>query len=299
MADGTGCASSCSPGMIRCGGECIVGGPDSSCCIGPTGHGIACGSEAECCDGMCMARGTGCSRECADGLINCGGECMLGGPGSICCMGPRHQTYKGVMQQGIVCDPTDTCCDGICVVEGSGCVEDCGQGMKKCGGECLLGAPESTCCTGATGRGIICGEQSDCCNGICMEKGTGCSRHCTPFEVLCGGVCLPNHGNDGTCCVGAAGNGKVCGSGEQCCEGECIVDGTTCGGGNLESAPAEAHALHCPEGKISCGTSCLEGDASSICCHKSNGEGMLCGPSLDCCDSLTALEQLSKSNNMV
>lgn len=201
----------------------------------------------------------------------------------------------------------------------------------------MLSGTDSTCCTGPTGRGIICGSEAECCGGICVIDGTGCSRKCKVGEVLCGGECLPSEG--GTCCFSPETNGAICGTGDRCCaDGSCVDESIGCASdlqanalapnasatppaavlpaavppamagpvraaATIAAAPASPAAQtqpqSCSPGTIWCGDGCLEGDSTSICCKKADGQGMLCGPSPDCCNGLAALGQMSKTDNVV
>jgi len=267
----------------------MVGDAESSCCIGPSGNGLVCGHDAECCGGVCMANGTGCATTCSRGMIPCGGHCIVGDSSSTCCIGPSGH--------GIACGANAECCGGVCVADGTGCAQECAPGLKLCGMSCLPGAPSSTCCVGPYGHGIICGQDAQCCDGICSASGSGCDTLAQPhgirpvFEtqtscadgaLLCGSQCLS--GEVGShCCPGPNGAAKLCGPLSECCDGACMIGGKGCPG-------------HCGDGFVWCGKECLAGTFNSTCCLESDGKGMLCGPSRDCCSGLAALKQLSKSN---
>merc|ERR1740121_1030906 len=151
MAPGEGCATQCGEGMVHCGGECLVGGDVDVCCVGSTGNGILCNHDSICCDGLCAADHTACNTQaCATGMIPCGGDCLAGEDGDTCCTGPSGH--------GIVCGAGALCCDGLCVVNGTGCASPCGEGLISCGGQCqAANLPGSTCCQGPYGGGMVCG----------------------------------------------------------------------------------------------------------------------------------------------
>merc|ERR1719330_56861 len=167
-AAGTGCDHPCPPGMVSCGGECLIGAEAHSCCLGPTGKGMVCEPDAECCDGLCVTNGLGCAAVCAEGTIKCGGQCLVAQPGSKCCLG----SFAG---NGIICGPDSECCESVCVEKGQGCDEPCDEGLYPCGGECLPGNADSKCCVGPNGGGILCDPGSVCCGGLCEAAGSPCA----------------------------------------------------------------------------------------------------------------------------
>eukprot|EP00931_Biecheleriopsis_adriatica_P029844 TRINITY_DN17653_c0_g1_i3.p2 TRINITY_DN17653_c0_g1~~TRINITY_DN17653_c0_g1_i3.p2 ORF type:complete len:117 (+),score=15.16 TRINITY_DN17653_c0_g1_i3:199-549(+) len=116
-------------------------------------------------------------------MMPCGGECLAGNEGDICCLSPMPSVGSSLeagmrefaSRRGILCSATATCCDGVCVANGTACATNkCSEGMVACGGECLLGTAKDMCCLGPTGRGIICGPDAVCCAGICKGKGSHC-----------------------------------------------------------------------------------------------------------------------------
>lgn len=322
LANGTGCSETCAPGMVSCGGECLLGTPEDSCCIGPTGNGMVCAPDAECCGGICLGQGHGCAVECAPGLMRCGVSCLAAGSGSKCC-----EDGQGI---GVVCEESSQCCDGGCVIDGTGCSESCAPGLIRCGGHCLAGSPEDTCCVGPSGLGIVCGPTAECCNGICLAEGAGCADQCGAGLVHCGGQCLEGDKQD-KCCEGSQGREIVCPASAECCDGACVLDGTgcaevceqglvACGGECLvgnhgeKCCPGPAGksticepsaeccagvcvdggcASPCPEGLLDCGGRCLEGHPGSTCCGESSGGGVLCLPGHFCCNGVCEVTQCS------
>lgn len=264
LMDGQGCAKQCGPGLMKCGEECLPADVGSSCCVGESGAGIVCDGTSECCNGVCVADGTGCDPVCAEGTVSCGGVCLAGTLWDVCCIGPAGN--------GILCESTAQCCDGVCLADGQGCAKTCALGMVHCGGECMVGTPRDTCCVGPTGGGIICGAEAECCDGVCAINGTGCARHCDPDMIACGGVCLPAE-EASSCCRGPTGNGIVCDKDAQCCDGLCTADGTGC-------------AKTCGPGLVSCGGQCLSGSEKDVCCLGPSGAGIMCGSSAQCCDGV-------------
>lgn len=63
---------------------------------------------------------------CWIGTVPCGGSCLPGLSNSKCCVG-----RDGVPT---LCGGGDVCCDGLCVVKGTGCAKKCLPGMIPCGG---------------------------------------------------------------------------------------------------------------------------------------------------------------------
>merc|ERR1712129_198551 len=108
-----GCSESCAPGLVKCGTTCLAGTAEDQCCLGPTGAGMVCDKTAECCDGVCLAPGTGCSDPCHEGLVRCGGQCLPGNANSLCCEGPTGA--------GILCQAGSQCCGGLCEALGTPC----------------------------------------------------------------------------------------------------------------------------------------------------------------------------------
>jgi len=248
-----------------------------------------------------MLDGLGCSDVCAPGYTRCGGECLLGDNESVCCIGP--------MGRGMACDPGAQCCHGVCEVNGTDCAKTCAPEMIHCGGRCMLGNSSSTCCLGPTGKGIVCGPDAVCCDGICVADGTGCDSDCAPGLAWCGGACLPLS-DDSTCCVGPSGRGIICGPDAQCCDGFCMPHGKGCSTDAQPQAalpPAQQEKINellvsektCGNGYVRCAGECLAGAATSTCCPQPDGKGLLCGPSPDCCEGLSALAQMSKTNYVV
>jgi hypothetical protein len=134
-------AGSCAPGSFQCGPLCIAGSEEtSSCCLGPTGYGIACGKDATCCNGVCCDKHTCCMDDI----------CVIPGTKS-----PKGQT----------CTVNDTA------------ASSCAPGSFQCGPLCIAGSEEtSSCCLGPTGYGIACGKDAVCCGGICCSPGSCCSN---------------------------------------------------------------------------------------------------------------------------
>lgn len=264
LPKGQGCAERCGKGMVHCGGQCLVGTEDSSCCEGPSGAGIVCELTAECCSGLCVAEGEGCADYCHDGLISCGGICQLGSEEDTCC--------ENAFGESFVCKAPGVCCDGVCIVDGTGCADPCMPGLIKCGGQCMVGEPGDSCCIGPSNSGIVCGPDAECCDGICVDKGLACSENCSEGLVRCGGECLVGS-EDGTCCLNSLGVGIMCAAGAQCCDGICVHAGEGC-------------ADPCHEGLISCGGVCLPGTYGSTCCEGPTGAGVLCMPDSQCCGGL-------------
>eukprot|EP00405_Crypthecodinium_cohnii_P009139 CAMPEP_0206436476 /NCGR_PEP_ID=MMETSP0324_2-20121206/10502_1 /ASSEMBLY_ACC=CAM_ASM_000836 /TAXON_ID=2866 /ORGANISM="Crypthecodinium cohnii, Strain Seligo" /LENGTH=636 /DNA_ID=CAMNT_0053903641 /DNA_START=48 /DNA_END=1960 /DNA_ORIENTATION=+ len=259
LQDGHGCAKTCAPGMVPCGGLCLPGQGEDICCMGPSGSGILCNSDAQCCEGICVMGGQGCSSPCGAGLIKCGGLCLPGSPDAQCCLGASGN--------GILCGPNSTCCDGLCMLEGQGCSKTCAEGLIQCGGECLPSLDISSnnsssnnnnnndidatnvagsCCVGPEGRGILCTPDAECCSGLCMAKGQGCADTCGEGLVKCGSTCLPGLLTD-KCCLNSDGVGLLCDGDDECCDGLCIAAGSSCG-------------TACRKGMMLCGNECLVGD---------------------------------------
>jgi hypothetical protein len=207
----------CPSGMIACGGLCLPGADAAQCCLGPLGNGILCDGEDECCDGFCMAKGTGCADPCGPGLVKCGLLCLPGTDDSVCCEGPGGY--------GTLCGPGATCCNGIC------------------------GAPGAMCCEGPTGDSIVCDAPDECCGGLCMAAGTGCAETCMDGTVKCGHNCLPDTG--GKCCVGPTGHGIQCGASDTCCGGLCGAPNSTCCEGPT------GHSVICGATDECCGGVCF------------------------------------------
>lgn len=269
MAAGYGCAEECAPGLIRCGGLCMAGTPEDKCCEGPGGHGIVCEGTSECCDGFCVDSGEGCSKECDPGTVSCGGECMAGSPDDKCCLNPTGRA-------AIVCEPDAECCDGVCLAAGLGCAEHCREGTVKCGSQCLVGTASGTCCIGPSGNGIMCSEGAECCGGICTMSGQGCADPCGADLVACGGHCLPGSG-ESTCCTGPLGDGVLCGPDAECCNGACLAAGEGC-------------AEECRDGLVKCGNSCLPTTGDDKCCVGPLGDGLMCPPNNFCCEGVCLQE---------
>lgn len=217
---GEGCSKECDPGSISCGGQCMVGSPNGKCCLNPLGlGGIVCEPDAECCDGVCQAAGLGCAEHCREGTVKCGSQCLVGNSSGTCCVGPSGGA--------IMCAPGAECCDGICTMSGQGCAEPCGADLVACGGHCLPGGAEHSCCVGPTGDGMLCGPDAECCNGACVAAGDGCAEECNEGLTKCGNSCLPATGED-KCCVGPLGDGVMCPRDDFCCSGVCLKEGEDC-----------------------------------------------------------------------
>lgn len=254
----------CSPGMVPCGGVCMVGDPEDVCCIGPSGYGLVCGKHAVCCDGVCARNGTTCDPDCNEGLISCGGTCLAGAASDECCVGPDGR--------GILCHEGAECCHGVCMAKGTGCAEECAEGFVKCGGQCIAGKDDDTCCLSPTGAGIMCDAGSICCDGVCVLEGEGCSEICREGLFRCGGQCVPGIEGTDTCCHGPLGT-TACYWPDRCCDGECRTQGTGC-------------ATPCSRGMVSCGGECLVGVDTDLCCIGSTGHGIVCGADAECCSGL-------------
>lgn len=224
VAKGEGCADPCREGLIQCGGVCVPGSLGDVCCESANGDPFVCPTPGVCCDGMCVANGTSCAAPCRPGLMNCGGQCLAGKPGDVCCLGP--------LGNGLMCGPTDECCDGVCVLQGFGCAEICAPGLVRCGGQCIAGFEEGTCCLNHAGTGIMCAPGAECCDGVCVALGTGCANPCDEGLVRCGGQCLPGNTNS-LCCEGPTGAGILCPTDSQCCGGLCEAVGSPCALENL------------------------------------------------------------------
>lgn len=105
---------------------------------------------------------------CPPATVACGDKCLPGEAGAHCCLqGPSNDL-------GILCGANWVCCSGLCFVNGTGCSATCPQGTVKCGTSCLAASNSDTCCTSSSGAGMLCGPNSQCCNGICMAESTGC-----------------------------------------------------------------------------------------------------------------------------
>lgn len=269
LADGESCAKKCGEGLVKCGDQCIVGSKQDQCCVGSTGAGIVCDPAAACCGGVCMVNGTGCDDSaCAPGLVSCGGQCLAGDEADTCCIGPSGN--------GIICDHGSQCCDGICLQAGQGCAKPCGDGLVKCGGQCLPGSPSDQCCLGPTGHGIMCQASAECCEGVCMADGEACAKTCAPGLIHCGGDCLAGQPGD-QCCIGPTGKGITCEASAQCCGGTCLAANEGC-------------AADCGPNLYKCGGECLPGTNESTCCTGPTGKGILCGPNAACCDGICEVQ---------
>jgi len=110
--------------------------------------GIFCGTDANCCGGICGGPTSVC---CKDS----NGYGIVGSEGSKCCTGKTG----GV----VLCAPNSVCCGGICGGPDSVCCEDSN-------GYGIVGAPGSTCCPGVNGGVIICAAGMKCSTdtGLCV-----------------------------------------------------------------------------------------------------------------------------------
>eukprot|EP00931_Biecheleriopsis_adriatica_P010004 TRINITY_DN1110_c0_g1_i1.p1 TRINITY_DN1110_c0_g1~~TRINITY_DN1110_c0_g1_i1.p1 ORF type:complete len:182 (-),score=32.80 TRINITY_DN1110_c0_g1_i1:71-616(-) len=82
-------------------------------------------------------------------------------PDAHCCLNERNV--------GILCGKDALCCHGLCMLNGTGCSDDCLPGMIRCGGTCMVGAADSQCCLGKSGKGIVCGHKAQCTeDGLCL-----------------------------------------------------------------------------------------------------------------------------------
>lgn len=290
------CASGCcsgktcnAPSVMHCGGDggvCAACDPiranvcDAGRC--GCGAGAACAAGQSCDAGACTCDPTSCPAGCCQD-----GQCIPSGFPQ-CSVG-------GLMCPLVTCDLLlqDTCTPGGACACGGGAA--CITGQRCLNGQCVC---DSSVCDAGCCSGNVCSSRSVM---ACAPAGLACAA-CDPFVAdRCNAA--------GQC---ACGTGGVCGAGQQCVNGNCVCNATSCdagccgtgqscttrsiaacGASGASCAPCDMTlADHCSgTGQCSCGDggSCASGqrcvggvcncDATSCptgCCFALDGVHSLC-----------------------
>ena len=225
--DGT-CA--CDPGTTPCGANCCAPGQachQGACCApacagkecGPDGCGGECSSCAngwDCQTGICVCQPACAGKEC--GLDGCGGTCAPGCTGNENCQ-EGTCTCLNVPCGDACCPPGHWCDSGQCACPAECTGKECGP--DKCGGTCPPGCGTNQHCT--EGQcfcdGAACGES-------CCDPGQGCYQGACCAPDCEGKICGPN---------GCGGSCGLCGSEQECVDGQCTCDDVVCGAACCES----------------------------------------------------------------
>jgi hypothetical protein len=140
------------------------------------------------------------------------------------------------------------------------------------------GDAEGTCAALCRNDGTSCGDNGECCNGLCSEG--VCTTPCGEVGSTCGsnGQCCSGVCEGGTCITPCTEDGAACADNDDCCNGDCH-DGT-CG------ASCGSNGNSCETGDDCCSGICT--DTSKTCASDCTIGGELHGPDcdeeLDCCE---------------
>ena len=254
FTEGGGGAGQCSPGLARCGEECVdtSSNPEHcGACDSPCPGGQVCDVGA--CSDSCSSGKTNCDSACVDldtdplhcgdcsTACNVGESCGSGGcvvtcfPGQTAC-GSSCVDLETDDQHcgkcGVSCAPGEACQAGKCVIS-------CSGGQKECSGACVDTQTNQNHC-GACGAACKAGEA--CSSGQCKIA-------CPGGQVECGGLCksLDSDGKHCGACGNACVGSEVCSGGK--CTLDCAVGETNCAGSCVDLA---SNAAHCG----ACGTAC-------------------------------------------
>jgi len=151
------------------------------------------------------------TQSCTHGWQACGGFCIPAE--SWCCTGLSNVKY----QCAPLANGENACCGGGCVSAGGACCNLNPNGTAVWGKVPYPVGPETECeadlnvpCFNARyGITTLCGENSECCDGVCQAAGGACCNNTdhNPFVCGAGGNCCGNACMDGAskCCVGKDG----------------------------------------------------------------------------------------------
>jgi hypothetical protein len=254
VRNNTTCVCECSPGLVRCGGVCVVPTVcDSSQCLQPTADQCSC--ESTCSSGQTCNNGTceGCSDEekkyvqvnytpeakepglwetITGAAVACKNvfDTSISNKYSIkeaCC--PKTYDVKLDKVNEIEFKALATYSEVTCYVvkeEIYKCV--CEEPKTKCGKKCCSEGEtcvNGECCPDAKAcEDKCCSEGETCVNGECCPDARACEDHCCSEQMVCrSGSCqcpveAPNLCGD-TCCAGGC-------DGDKCaeeCEGGYLV----------------------------------------------------------------------------
>lgn len=183
------CGSACPEAQVDCDGTCVSPESDPEHC-GASGDcrganaGWRCGVGELCVDAACSAT-------CPDGQIACGGFCISPATDRKHCGATADCTGADA---GVVCEPSDQCVDGACMLvcpeERIACEDACispGTNRRFCGasGDCL-----------GENAGVTCEESETCKDGICKSPECEADSECDD-GVFCNGeeICFPGDPN--------------------------------------------------------------------------------------------------------
>ena len=277
------------PFVCQAGGPCAV--PDSPCLIGetrcegetatcvktdkPQANGTACGGDSVCLDGMCSP--------CQRGL-----ECPIAGNacrvGAIECASGKPECHElGNAPNGASCGQGMVCKEGACApcAAGDSCVpaNACHEGTLACTG----GVASCTDTARPKAAGTSCGTSKVCsAAGECVTcmAGMACdlpNQPCKVGKIDCS--------TGASTCVesGNASNGKSCGSGQVCSDGNC----TACSAGMACTPNNRCHTgtLSCATGSAQCtdtNTNVANGTSCGTNLYCNNGTCNPCTPDVSC-----------------
>ena len=261
ICSGGECAANCQAGFLDCDGRCVD----------PLTDNVFCGASADCagenvgvaCEAGTICSGGECATNCQAGFIECGGRCVDPMSNNAFCGASADCAGDNV---GVVCPSGTICGDGVCAVT-------CPSILVACGGTCVDPRSNPTFC-GARGDCLEDNAGVTCAGGeVC--SGRECEVSCQEELLACSGRCIdPDSsrsfcGASGSCTGGAAG--VICGSGEDCIDGECLP-------------------FPCPTGLVGCGSFCVDPDSDPVFCGASGdclgaNAGETCGRRAACIDA--------------
>jgi hypothetical protein len=197
--------------------------------------GIPCCGTYVCKDGSCKdPKGTMC--------VGFGFDCSVNGccPGTDCTsftFGERCIKSKTCTKQGGACADTGNCCGGLSCQSGT-CKppprqDSCKVYGERCGAkDCCPSTPyceNETCCMPGDWNNTSCGQDSDCCTGVCnggLCELSGLGGPCT-FDDDCGKdpSVVRCQVSTSTCC---APKDARCTNPSDCCSGSCTAGKCAC-----------------------------------------------------------------------